>query len=73
MAAALVCQENPDRKMRGFDPCRRLHTMYYGLKKSSVKKSMAELLDISIVHYITTSQLTRFLRVAAAGDIIAMP
>jgi hypothetical protein len=72
MAAALVCQENPNLKMPGINPDRRLQTVYYGLKKSSVKKSMAEILDISIVQYITISQLTRFLRVAAAGDFIAM-
>ena len=72
MAAALVCQENPNRKMPGFNPVRRLQKVYYGFKKSSVKKSMAELLGFSIVQYITISQLTRFLSVAATGYIIAM-
>jgi hypothetical protein len=38
MAAALVCQENPNRKKPGFNPDRRLQIVYYGLKKSSVKK-----------------------------------
>jgi len=38
MAAALVCQENPNRKMPGFNPDCRLQIVYYGLKKSSVKK-----------------------------------
>ena len=38
MAATLVCQENPDRKMPGFNPVRRLQTVCYDLKKSSVKK-----------------------------------
>ena len=38
MAAALVCQENPNRKMPGFNPDCRLQIVYYGFKKSSVKK-----------------------------------
>lgn|GEM_PF-1466097 len=76
MAAALVCQENPNRKMPGFNPGRRLQKVYYDLKKSRkrvvLKKSVAEPLGFSSVQYITISQLTRFLRVAASGDFIAM-
>jgi hypothetical protein len=72
MAAALVCQENPNHKMPGINPDRGLQIVYYDLKKSSVKKSVAEPPGFSSVQYITISQLTRFLRVVAAEDFIAM-